>query len=231
MYTLHIGNKNYSSWSLRPWVLMQTLGIPFEERLHVFPADRPSYPDFKAFSPTGLVPVLEDDALRIWDTMAITGHLAETHSGVWPADLPARAWARSAAAEMHGGFSALRSQCGKNVGNRCKTPGIDAALRRDLDRLDELWGEGLVRFGGPFLAGAAFTAADAFFCPVAFRVQTYSLPLTPRSRDYVDRLLALSAMQEWYDAGLKEDFREPNHEAETTGAHALIGDYRAKPRH
>jgi glutathione S-transferase len=227
MYVLHIGNKNYSSWSLRPWVLMKTLGIPFEERQHYFPPDRPSYPEFKAFSPTGLVPVLDDGDLKVWDTLGITSYLGEKHPQVWPADSATRAWARSAASEMHSSFSALRNQCGMNVGIRAKTPAIDAALRRDLDRLDELWGEGLARHGGPFLAGPLFTAADAFFCPVAFRVQTYSLPLSPRSRDYVDRLLALWAMKEWYEAGIAETQREPNHEQETTLAHAVIADYRA----
>ncbi len=228
MYALHLGNKNYSSWSLRPWVLLKTLGIPFDERQHIFPEDGPSYPLFKSFSPTGFVPVLEDGDIKVWDTLGIVGYVAEDHPEVWPADKAARAWARSAAAEMHSGFSALRNQCGMNIGIRCKTPEIDAALRANLDRLDELWGEGLTRFGGPFLAGALFNAVDAFFCPVAFRVQTYSLPLSPRSREYVDRLLALSAMKEWYEAGIAEPFREPNHEGETTLAHAVIADYRAK---
>src|SRR5207244_723698 len=115
------------------------------------------------------------------------------HPYIWPADPRARAWARSAAAEMHSGFAALRNQCGMNVGIRCKRPAIDAALKGNLERLDELWADGLSRFGGPYLAGDRFTAVDAFFCPVAFRVQSYDLPLSTRSMDYVALLLKLPA--------------------------------------
>ena len=228
MYTLHIGNKNYSSWSLRPWVAMKAVGIPFEEKQHYFPADRPSYPEFKLFSPSGYVPVLNDGDFTVWDSLAILGHLAERHHEVWPADPRARSWARSAAAEMHSGFGALRNQCGMNVGLRVKRPAIDGALQANLGRLDELWANGLTRFGGPWLAGDRFTAADAFFCPVAFRVQTYDLPLSAPSMEYVANLLALPAMREWYEAGIAEIQREPNHEAETTLAHEVIADYRAK---
>ncbi|MEQ1768362.1 MAG: glutathione S-transferase family protein [Devosia sp.] len=230
MFTLHIANKNYSTWSLRAWSLLKTLGIPFTENQHMFPADGPSYPEFSKFSPTGFVPILDDGAIKVWDSLAIALHVAETHPEVWPADVMARSWARSAAAEMHSGFSALRNQCGMNVGIRCKQPAIDAALQGNLDRLDALWGDGLDRFGGPCLVGQAFTATDAFFCPVAFRIQTYDLPLSARSLDYVKRLIALPSMQEWYAAGIAEPFREPGHEAETTLAHEVIADYRAKPK-
>lgn len=226
MYILHIANKNYSSWSLRPWVLMKTLGIPFEERLHRFPYDTPSYPEFIKFAPSGLVPVLEDEGDKAWDSLGIVGYLAERHPGVWPADPHARTWARSAAAEMHSGFGTLRNACGMNVGIRVRRPVITPALQRDLDRLDALWTEGLGRFGGPFLAGENFTAVDAFFCPVAFRAQTYGLPFGKGSMDYITRLLNLPAMQDWYSAGLAEDFREINHERETTDANEVIADYR-----
>ena len=228
MYVLHIANKNYSTWSLRPWVLLTTLGIPFEERLHIFPADGPSYPDFIKFSPTGFVPVLDDGDIKVWDSLAIALHVAEAHPEVWPADLTARSWARSAAAEMHSGFGALRNACGGNLGIRARRPAITDDLKRDLDRLDALWADGLRRFGGPLLAGKTFTVADAFFCPVAFRIQTYDLPLAPASKDYVARLLALPAMQNWYAAAIRETSREPGHEAETTGAHDIIEDLRAK---
>jgi glutathione S-transferase len=227
MYVLHIGNKNYSSWSLRPWVLLTALDIAFEERLHVFPPDGPSYPEFSKFSPSGFVPVLDDGDIKVWDSLAIALHVAEAHPAVWPSDLAARSWARSAAAEMHSGFGTLRSRCGMNVGIRARTPGITPGLKGDLARLDQLWGDGLDRFGGPFLTGQKFTAADAFFCPVAFRVQTYDLPLADRSKSYVRRLLALPAMQAWYEAGIAEPFREPNHEAETAGSHEIIEDLRA----
>lgn len=228
MYVLHIANKNYSSWSLRAWVLLTQLGIPFEERQHIFPPDGPSYPEFRKFSPTGFVPVLDDGDIKVWDSLAIALHVAETHPQVWPADLGARTWARSAAAEMHSGFMTIRSSCGMNVGIRARAPEITAGLKGELMRLDELWGQGLDRFGGPFLAGPKFTAADAFFCPVAFRVQSYNLPLPDRSKRYVQLLLSLPAMQSWAEAGIAETAREPNHEAETTLAHDVIEDLRAK---
>jgi glutathione S-transferase len=228
MYVLHIANKNYSSWSLRPWVLLTQLGIPFEERRHIFPVGVSSYPEFSKFSPTGFVPVLDDGDIKVWDTLAIVMHVAEAHPQVWPADLEARSWARSAAAEMHSGFSTLRNRCGMNVGIRARTPEITPALKGDLARLDQLWADGLDRFGGPYLAGQKFTAADAFFCPVAFRIQSYNLPLADRSNAYVQRLLSLPSMQSWANAGIAEPSREPNHEAETTGAHDIIEDLRAK---
>ena len=231
MYTLHIGNKNYSSWSLRPWVLMRAVGIPFEEQLHRFPEDgSSSYAEFKTFSPSGYVPVLADgDSGDIaWDSLGIVGYLAERHAAVWPAAPKERSWARCAAAEMHSGFMTLRNNCGMNVGLRCRRPAITPALQRDLDRLDELFAEGLDRFGGPFLAGRAFTAVDAFFCPVAYRALSYDLPLSRRSLDYLARLRALPAMQDWERAALAETFREPNHDAGTAGSHDVIEDLRAK---
>ena len=227
MVTLHIGNKNYSSWSLRPWVLMKVLGIAFDEQLHPFPDGRSSYPEFSRFSPSGLVPVLADGDTVVWESLSIVEYLAERHPGVWPADPAARAWARSAAAEMHGGFSALRNICGMNCGIRVRLPEISPPLQANLDRLEALWAEGLDRFGGPYLAGPAFTAVDAFFCPVAFRVQTYGLPLGDRAAAYVQRLLALPAMQDWYDAGVAETFRESGHEAEQRAAGEWTADYRA----
>ena len=228
MYTLHIANKNYSSWSLRPWVLMKVLGIPFDEVLHVFPADQSSYPEFSKFSPTGLVPVLEDDGLTVWESLGITEYIAEAHPSVWPKDARARAWARSATAEMHAGFSGLRSTCGMNCGIRVKLREFPDGLMRDIARLEALWNDGFDRFGGPFLAGEHFTAVDAFFCPVAFRVQTYGLKLGTRAADYVKWLLELPAMRDWYDAALKETFREPGHEKDQIAAGEWTADYRAK---
>ncbi|MEO6013194.1 MAG: glutathione S-transferase family protein [Devosia sp.] len=227
MYKLHIGNKNYSSWSLRPWVLMKELGIPFEEIFHQFPPDRPSYPEFKEFSPSGLVPVLEDGDFKVWESLGIVEYLAEHHDGVWPDDPKARAWARSATAEMHGGFSALRNICGMNCGVRAKLHEVSPALHRDLARLEELWADGLLHFGGPFLAGETFTAVDAFFCPVAFRIQTYNPPMGEKAKAYAFRLLTLDPMLDWYKAALREDFREPNHEAETKASGEWTADYRA----
>ena len=220
MYQLYIGNKNYSSWSLRPWVLLSALEIPFEERLVPFD-DGNSWEKFRAFSPTGLVPCLVDGEVTVWESLAITEYLAEREKGVWPEDSATRAWARAAAAEMHAGFGALRNDCPMTVGLSVKPHSQSDALHRDLARLDELWGQGLDRFGGPFLAGAAFTAVDACFAPVAFRVQTYALPLAEASQAYVERLLALPAMQAWTEAALAEPWREPSHEEEI----AAIGDW------
>ena len=230
MYTLHIANRNYSSWSLRPWVLLKTLGIPFEEVFHQFPVGRSSYPEFKLFSPSGLVPVLNDGDWTAWESLGIVDYLGDRHDGVWPKDQRARDWARSAAAEMHAGFGSLRNICGMSCGVRITLPSITAPLQRDLDRLEELWTDGLDRFGGPYLAGPSFGAVDAFFCPVAFRIQTYSLPLSPRAQAYADRLLALPAMKEWYTAALAEDFREPGHEQDHIAAGTWTADYRVRPR-
>jgi glutathione S-transferase len=228
VYTLHIANKNYSSWSLRPWLLMTELGIPFEERLEVF-SESGNWAAFRRFSPTGKVPCLVDDELTVWDSLAIAEHLAERHPGVWPVIRPARAWARSATAEMHSGFAALREECGMNCGIRVRLHQRSPALEKDITRVDELWQQGLERFGGPFLAGPHFSAVDAFFGPVAFRVQTYGLALSPASSAYAQRLLALDGMQRWYAAGLAEPWREAEHERDTTQRGELLADLRAPP--
>jgi glutathione S-transferase len=226
MYTLHIGNKNYSSWSLRPWILLRELGIPFTEELHVF-AGTVNWSKFRRFSPTGRVPTLVDDGTAVWDSLAIAEYLAERHAGVWPQDAAARAWARCAVAEMHAGFSALRNHCSMNCGARVRLHEITPALQAELARIDELWTEGLQRFGGPFLAGKSFTTADAFYCPVAFRVQSYALPLSAVSTAYVHKLLGLAGMRSWYAAGLAEPWRDPDHEAEIAAVGVITQDLRA----
>lgn len=228
MYTLHIANKNYSSWSLRPWIMLRMAGVNFEERLHPFNPGGSSREAFLSFSPTGQVPVLEDGPIRVWDSLAILEHLAERHDGLWPADPAARSWARSASAEMHSGFNALRGQCAMSVGHRVRLARIDEALRRDLDRLRALWEEGFDRFGGPFLAGLSFTIVDAMFAPVAWRINTYALPVGERGQAYAARLLALEPMREWETAALAETFREPAHDAEIEAAGTLIEDLRVK---
>jgi len=167
--------------------------------------------------------------IRRSDSLAITEYLHERHKGVWPAEQAARDWARCAATEMHAGFSTLRSVCGMNCGIRVQLREISPALQKDLDRLTELWSDGLSRFEGPFLAGRAFTAADAFFCPVAFRVQTYGLELGSNSDAYVQRLLSLGPMREWYRAALGERWREPSHEDEVRAAGELTADLREAP--
>ncbi|TIT00717.1 glutathione S-transferase family protein [Mesorhizobium sp.] len=225
MYVLHIANKNYSSWSLRPWVLMRTLDVSFEERLTPFPTGS-SWSLYRPFSPSGRVPCLIDDGWAVWDSLAIAEYLAERHAGVWPADAKARAWARSAAAEMHSSFTALRGSCPMNCGVRIALVPISDELKHDLFRLGDLWDDGLRRFGGPFLAGDRFTAVDAFFAPVAFRVQSYGLSFEGAAAAYPARLLALPAMREWYAAALAETWREPNHEAEARAAGTVIEDFR-----
>jgi glutathione S-transferase len=228
MYTLHIANRNYSSWSLRPWVLMRELGIDFAEQLTPFdPEGR--HEAFHGFSPTGKVPCLHDGSTVVWDSLAIVEYLAERHAGVWPADPAARAWARCASAEMHSGFSALRSHCSMNCGLRVRLHGLPPELRSELGRLEALWGEGLERFGGPFLAGRAFSAVDAFYAPVAFRIQTYALPLGQPAMAYARRLLELAPMRSWYESALSEPWRDPAHEAETGHVGVVLQDLRTQP--
>ncbi len=227
MYRLHIANKNYSSWSLRPWVLLKALDIPFEENLHLFPAEH-VWDTFRRFAPNGKVPCLHDGDTLVWDSLAIVEYLAERHPGVWPTDARARTWARCAAAEMHSGFAALRSQCSMSCGVRVALHELSPLLQRDLARINELWSEGLEKFGGPFLAGAQFTAVDAFYAPVVFRAQTYQLPLAEAPALYAERLLALPAMREWYQAALQETWREPEHEREILSAGKLTVDLRAQ---
>lgn len=227
MYTLHIANKNYSSWSLRPWILMREKGIGFAETLHRFEPGG-AWATFRAFSPTGKVPALHDGATVVWDSLAIVEYLAERHAGVWPSDAAARAWARSATAEMHSAFQTLRQHCSFNLGLRVTLNEIGPALQKDIDRIDELWSEGLKRFGGPFLAGTAFTAVDAFYAPVQFRIQTYGLKLGNAAGAYSQRVLALPGMADWQAAGLAEDFRDPEHDEVVRRFGRITADLRTK---
>lgn len=225
MYTLHIANKNYSSWSLRPWLLLRALGVPFTEVLHPF-SDTGNSEEFRKFSPTGKVPCLVDGEQTVWDSLAITEYLAEAHPGVWPGEAAARAWARCASAEMHSGFSALRNECSMTCGQRIELHGASQALQQDLARIDGLWCEGLAAFGGPFLAGAACGAVDAFFAPVIFRVESYGLQLSPQAQAYQQRMFGLPAMREWYEAALQEPWREESHERDIAGSGVILADYR-----
>jgi len=207
MLTLVIANKNYSSWSLRPWVLMRAAGIPFtEERLSL------AAPDFgarvRAFSGAGKVPVLIDGDLTVWDSLAIAEYLAEKFPdrGIWPAAAAARAQARSACAEMHSGFGSLRAQMPMNVSARLPGRGWNLAVQRDLDRICALWAGLRARHGadGPYLCGA-FSAADAFYAPVVFRLNTYAPPLPDDAQAYLRTMLALPAMREWAAEAARED--------------------------
>lgn len=226
-YVLITANRNYSSWSLRPWVLMRALDIPFADRIEPF--TKPSnYAEFRSFSPTGQVPALIDGEQSLWDSLGIVLYLADRHPAVWPKDPAARAFAQCVATEMHSGFAALRSECTMNVGVRVKPLAPAALLARDVARVREIFETGLTRFGGPWLAGAAFTAADAFFAPVAFRIRTYGLDLGPLAQRWVDQMLALPAMREWENEALAETWREISHEEELAAAGEIVADYRAK---
>jgi glutathione S-transferase len=208
---------------------MQAIDIPFEERIMPF-ADGPfgtSWETFRNFSPTGMVPCLHDDETIIWESLGIVEYLAERHTGVWPGTPQSRAWARCATAEMHAGFGALRDICTMNVGLRIRLHETPAALKRDVARLDALWTEGLSRFGGPFLGGEDFTAVDAFYAPVAFRVRTYGLALSEPAAAYAERLIAHPAMRRWEADALAETWREPGHEKDARRAGEIVEDLRA----
>jgi glutathione S-transferase len=225
-YTLITANRNYSSWSLRPWLLMTVLGISFTDQIAPFTKPN-NFDDFRAFSPTGQVPALIDGDRTVWDSLGIALYLADRHAGIWPTEEAARAWAQCAVTEMHGGFSALRNECTMNVGVRVKPKPMSAALQRDVARLTELWAQGLDSFGGPFLAGEQFTAVDAFFAPVAFRVRTYGLDVGHAGAEWVQRMLTLPSMLAWENDALKESWREEGHEAELAACGEIIADYRS----
>ena len=226
MYRLITANRNYSSWSLRPWVLMRTLGIAFEDESVTF-AGLDNYEAFRGFSPSGTVPVLVDGERTVWDSLGIILYLAERHDGVWPSDEAARAWAQCVAAEMHGGFSALRNDCTMSVGVRVARKPDSPALAKDVARIGEIFEEGLSRFGGPWLTGPAFTAADAFYAPVVFRIRSYGLEVGPLGRVWLERMLDLPAMREWERQALAEPYRERGHEEELAASGAIIEDLRA----
>lgn len=231
MYTLYIANKNYSSWSLRPWLLMRSLDIAFEEILLPF-NEGSNWHRFREFSPNGCVPCLhvnddqEENDTAVWDSLAIVEYLAEHHSAVWPDDVEARIWARCAAAEMHAGFMGLRSYCPMNCAVRVLLSRVSDSVQRDVGRLDELWSEGLRRFGGPFLAGQHFTAVDAFYAPVVFRVRSYDLQMSEVSQAYVAHMLAQEAMLDWNDQAVKEPWLEKSHEEEIQQVGTVLEDYR-----
>jgi glutathione S-transferase len=218
---LYIGNKNYSSWSMRPWVLMRQLGIPFEEiRLRFDFSEGSAFRQTVArVNPAGKVPVLVDDGFAVWDTLAITEYLHEKFPalGVWPTSPSERARARSLCAEMHSGFGALRGHCPMNIEASLAEVGKrvwaeQPELRHDVERIDRMWSEQLSGSGGPMLFGA-FSAVDAFYAPVCSRLVTYALPISNTAGAYVDRVAGLSAVADWNSAALTEadflDFDEP----------------------
>jgi glutathione S-transferase len=224
---LYIGNKNYSSWSMRPWVLLRQFGIPFDEvmvRFDSFDAGSVFKTTLAGLSPTGKVPLLvEDDGLVVWDTLAIAEYLAERHPerALWPRDVRQRARARSLCAEMHAGFTGLRSRCPMNI--EASLPEVGAqvlaehpAVQADLDRLQAMWTDALATSGGPFLFGT-FSVADAYFAPVVARLRTYALPVSPVVADWMAQVWAAPGVAAWVADALAEqdflDFEEPYRKA------------------
>ena len=224
IYTLITANRNYSSWSLRPWVLMKVLGIPFTDRLEPF-TQPDNYEEFRAFSPTGQVPVLLDGDRVVADSLGITLYLAERHTGVWPSGGTARLFAQGATCEMHGGFGHLRNDCTMNVGVRVSPKPLSLGLQRNVARLREIFETGLAQFRGPWLAGPEFGAVDAFYAPVAFRIRTYGLDVG-KGQAWVEHVLAHPAMQHWEAEALAETWREASHEEELLAAGVVTADYR-----
>jgi glutathione S-transferase len=193
---LVIGNKNYSSWSLRPWLAMKVLGLAFDEKR--IPLDTPgTKQEILRYSPAGKVPCLVDGSLAIWDSLAILEYLAERHPQLWPADAAERARARSISAEMHSGFANLRNHMGLNVRKRYPGRGRTPEVLEEIKRIDALWSQAK----GPFLFGA-FGAADAMYAPVVLRFRTYEVRVT--NREYAEAMLALPAMREWIEAAERE---------------------------
>ena len=230
MPQLYIGNKNYSSWSMRPWVLLRQAAIPFDEARVRFDSFDPGSEFKRAMgpvSPTGKVPVLVDGDLIVWDTLAIAEYVAETWPDrqLWPANAQARARARSVCAEMHSGFSALRSHCPMNIEADLAETGAliwrdQAGVRADVQRLVEMWSALLEEHGGAMLFGQ-FSVADAYFAPVCMRLHTYALPVPAPIQAYVDSVRALPGVKAWIDEALAEkdflDFEEPYRLRRTEG--------------
>jgi glutathione S-transferase len=215
---LVIGNKNYSSWSLRPWIAMTVLGIPFEEI--VIPFGTPlGNPDFKArlaaYTPAGLVPVLIDGDVHVWETLAIMEYLAEKFPDkqLWPAGAKARAHARAISSEMHAGFSALRGECPVNFRRPVRTRDISAVARANVKRVEEIWGDCRAKYPGPFLFGA-FGAADAMYAPMVARLSIYGIAVGDQTRAYMETMMALPAWREWRKGALAESWIVPEDEAD-----------------
>jgi glutathione S-transferase len=205
--TLVIGNKNYSSWSMRPWLALRAANIAFEEifiPLYTGAADKQRILEF---THAGKVPVLIDDDVTVWDSLAIIEYAAERfpEGRMWPEDRASRAHARSISAEMHSGFAALRIECGMNLHRPVGAINLSAAAYADVARIQQIWTDCRARYGksGPFLFGA-FGAADAMFAPVVHRFRTYAIGVSPEVRDYMDAIMSFPAFREWTSAGLAE---------------------------
>jgi glutathione S-transferase len=207
-YTIYIGNKNYSSWSLRGWLLVRASGVPFTEKVVSLNANDQAGV-YKEFSPSGLVPCVVDTGTNpetvVWDSLAIAEYMAERHAGMWPADARARAWARSICAEMHSGLRNVRNEMTMCIKERVDVRPWSAGLQRDIDRICTIWAETRTRFGsaGGLLFGP-FCAADAFYGPVAFRFRTYGVTPGGAADAYLAALLAHPYLREWEQAALAE---------------------------
>ncbi len=202
---LYIGNKNYSSWSLRAWLLLKHLDLPFTEHM-VSVAGREYNPALKPIAGNARVPCLHDDGFQVWESLAIGEYLAERYPVLWPADAKARARARSVSAEMHSGFVNLRRAMPMNLKFKLKGKTAEAAVQRDVDRIIEIWTEARTQFAapdGPYLFGR-FSVADAMYAPVVTRFETYNVALPPDAAAYRDTMLAHPAMRAWYQAALRE---------------------------
>ena len=222
MLKLYIANKNYSSWSMRPWVLLKQAGIPFDEvmvRFDSFAADSNFKRSLQSVNPAGRVPVLVDDGFAVWDTLAIAEYLAEKFPDqqLWPKDAQARARARSVCAEMHSGFSALRGHCPMNIEASLPQIGAlawrdQAGVRSDVQRIVTMWTQLLQQYQGKLLFGK-FSIADAYFAPVCMRLKIYALPVPPAITEYIGQVCALPGVKAWIDEALAEkdfrDFEEP----------------------
>ena len=212
--TLVLGNKAYSSWSMRPWLALKQAGIPFEEIVIPMYVEG-SKEKMLAQSPAGKVPVLKHGEITVWDSLAIIEYAAETfpEAGLWPKDRAARALARSISAEMHSGFVPLRKHYTMNVRRQYSAFPREAEADANVARIEELWADARRRFGqgGPFLFGA-FSGADAMYAPVVTRFKTYEIEVSPESRAYMDAVLALPAMREWYADSAAEPWTLPQYE-------------------
>jgi glutathione S-transferase len=210
---LYIANKNYSSWSLRPWIALTAAGIPFEEVLIPFD-DHGGNPLFREFSPTGKVPVLKHGNLTVWESLAIIEYVAELYpdAGIWPLDPADRAMARSISMEMLSGFRALRGACPMNMRRRKGKIDLPDGVMDDVARISQIWKTMRTRSGGPFLFGA-FSAADAMFAPVVNRLDVYDLDVDDAVADYMAAMQAHPAWIAWRDAALAETWIVPADEA------------------
>jgi len=215
MYTLILANKAYSSWSLRPWILLAHFKIPFHEI--VIPLDASdTRKKILKYSPTGKVPALVDGKLTIWESLAIMEYVAESHSdkAIWPKGKAARAHARALSCEMHAGFAALRQACPMNMRRAPSAIALSDAVKGDVARIEAAWAEARKAFGkaGPFLYGR-FSAADAMFAPVVNRLHVYAIPVKPATRAYMDAMMSLPAWKAWVHDAEAETWRIAKYEA------------------